>query len=99
MVDRVLESAKEEQFVLHNWSADGAAELIPFQSRMDFVAGLRIDCREIRRRIQQVVAHELKKVSMELVRAGLRHRADLCSRVLALRGGQRAGFNLEFLQR
>ena len=49
--------------------------------------------------VEQIVAYKLEQIAVELVSSRLRHRTGLRARGAARRGGQRAGFHLELLQR
>src|SRR5262249_54434727 len=84
-VDRALIAAEKEKLVTQNGTARCAAELVPFERAVYFLAGSRIHSREIIRRIQQIVADEFEEASVKIVGTGFRHRIDLRTRVLALR--------------
>ena len=65
---RALESAEEEELVLHDRSAHRAAVLVALQR-------IPRRCKRIPR-VEDSIPHEFKKVSVKLVRSGFRHKAD-----------------------
>src|SRR5207253_1046208 len=85
---RTLKSPEEKYLVLHHGSAYGSAELVAFQR-----AGF---CREIVASIEQIVADELEQITMELIRAGLRHTAHGGRRSMLRSDAGR--LDLEFLE-
>ena len=98
-VNRPLIAAEEEKLVTQDGTARCAAELVPFERAVYFLAGTGIDPCEIIRRIQQIVANKFKEASVEIIRARHGHRIHLRAGMLPLRGRQRAGFDFEFLKR
>ncbi len=82
---------KKKSFVFFDRTAERAAELIALE-------GIAHQRRRIAR-IELIVADKLERVAMQAVATRLRHGVDRAARVLAILGGQRARFNLEFLQR
>src|SRR5207244_12129571 len=58
-----LITAEEKHLVRFDRSTEGSAELVPLQRALG--------CCKIVARVEEVVAHELKKVAMTLVRSGL----------------------------
>ena len=91
---RALMAGEEEQLVAN----DRAAELVAAESVVDALA-VRSHRREVRGRIEAVIAEELEGVAAELVRAGLRHRVHRRRRVHAVVGGQSARRDAELLHR
>src|SRR5205085_1132374 len=94
---RALIAAEEEQFVLKDRAADGAAKLISFQSAVYFLSCGGIHLREVLGCVEQVVSDKFEQVAVKRIRSRLRHRADLA----ALSGGGvlAADFRFELGQR
>ena len=72
---RGLNAAKEEQLVMHDRSAEGAAELIAVETVVSAAAAVFF-LFEKADRIEFVIAHEIEHVAVEAVRSGLRHGID-----------------------
>ena len=90
-MNRELPSAEKEQLVVDNRSSHRSAELIPFER----IANGReeVAC------IEDAIAHELKEVPVKVVGAGLGHDVNRAGTVLPVLRRQRAGLDLELLQR
>src|SRR5437016_6168496 len=85
-LNRELRSTEKEQLVVNEWPTDRPAELIAFQriaNRREGVAG-----------VESSVAHELKQISVKLIRAGLRHDVHGSRAVLPILRLQCARFDL-----
>ena len=91
LFDAALVAAEQEQLVLHDRRAQRAAKLIAVQ-----IVLLR---REVVALVEAVVAVELERVAVDLVRSGLGHQVDRRGGMVAVPRRQRAGLDLELLQR
>ena len=94
-----LVAAEEEQLVTDNRPTKRPPVLIPLQRAVHSLACFRIHRRKIRCSVEQIVAHELERIAVELVRSGLRHRTNLGTRGQTLRGRQATGLHLKLLER
>src|SRR5262249_42303575 len=83
-LDRRLFSDEEEHFVLHDRSAESAAELIAFQA---VLAG-RVKIL----RIQGAVPQELKNIPMEGIRSRFRYGVDCARGMMTVLSGQSIHF-------
>ena len=59
-----LITAEEKQLVPADRAADGSAVLVALEGAAYLVAGFRIYCREVRRRVKQIVANEFEQVAV-----------------------------------
>src|SRR5439155_15092927 len=73
IIVRGLNAAKEEQLVMHDRSAEGAAELIAVETVVSAATAVFF-LFEKADRIEFVIAHEIEHVAVETVRPGPRHR-------------------------
>ena len=90
-LDAPLIAAEEEHLVLQDRPAEHAAELIALEA---VALG-----REGVARVEAVVADEVEGAAAEVVGAGLGDEIHRRRRVVAVAGRQRAGLDLELLQR
>ena len=90
-IARALISAEEEQLVLDDPAAGGAAELVPLQ-------GVARGCEEVAR-VQIAVAEIVEEIAVKLVRAGLGDGVDRGAGVDSEARGYGAGLHAELLQR
>src|ERR1700739_2341083 len=88
---RALVTAKEKQFVLDNGAAEGPTKLVAFE-----LVPLR---REEIPGVEYGVAHELKRISMKTVRAGLCNYIHYARRVLSIFRAEVVGLKTELLKR
>ena len=91
LFDAALVAAEHEHLVLDDRRAERAAELIAAE-----IVFLR---REVVALDEVVVAVELERVAVNLVRSGLGHQVDRGGGVITVARRQRAGLDLELLQR
>ena len=94
-----LVATEKEQLVADNRPTKRPTELIALQRAVHSLACFRIHRRKIRCSVEQIVAHELERIAVELVRPGLRHRTNLGTRGQTLRGRQATGLHLKLLER
>ena len=87
-----LIASEEEELVLQNRSTQRSAKLIALQI-------VSLQGKEVSS-VERVIAHKLKRVAMQLIRARLGDRVDLAARSpAAARSGAAADFHLKLLER